>query len=99
MSVTANVVKSPARSLQFTHRGDFQKTLNKRIVAYMRENHIRGRDLPAMYLKTAVVLIWWLGTYLLLLLGHFPPLINVVLCIVWAMAIACVGFFGTSSTT
>jgi linoleoyl-CoA desaturase len=38
------------------------------------------------------VLGWWLGTYLLLLLGNFPPLINAVLCVVWAMAIAAVGF-------
>ncbi len=45
-----------------------------------------------MYLKTAVVLAWWLGAYLLLLLGHFPPLVNIVLCLVWAMAIAAVGF-------
>ena len=45
-----------------------------------------------MYLKTAVAMAWWLGTYLLLLLGHFPPLVNVILCVVWAMAIASVGF-------
>jgi linoleoyl-CoA desaturase len=45
-----------------------------------------------MYLKTAVALAWWLGAYLLLLLGHFPPLVNIVLCVVWAMGIASVGF-------
>ncbi len=45
-----------------------------------------------MYLKTAVVLAWWLGTYLLLLLGNFSPLVNIVLCLVWALSIASVGF-------
>jgi linoleoyl-CoA desaturase len=45
-----------------------------------------------MYLKTAIVLAWWLGTYLLILFGGFPWFINVVLCVVWALAIAGVGF-------
>jgi linoleoyl-CoA desaturase len=66
--------------------------LNERVSAYLRENNIPGRDVPVMYLMTVVALAWWLGTYLLLLLGHFPPLVNVALCMVWAMAIASVGF-------
>ena len=81
-----------ARSLRFMQRRDFQKTLNERVNAYLRDNNLPGRDVPAMYLKTAVVLAWWLGTYLLLLLGNFSPLVNVILCLVWAMAIASVGF-------
>ena len=84
--------KSPVRSLRFTQQRGFRKTLNERVDAYLRDNHIPGRDVPAMYLKTAVALAWWLGAYLLLLLGHFPPLVNLVLCVVWALAIASVGF-------
>ena len=45
-----------------------------------------------MYVKTGVVLAWWLVTYLLLLLGDFPALINVGLCVVWALAMASIGF-------
>ncbi|MBE0695587.1 MAG: acyl-CoA desaturase [Anaerolineaceae bacterium] len=93
MSTSVNVDgKPPVRSLRFTQQRDFRKTLNERIDAYLRENHLPARDVPAMYLKTAVVLVWWLGTYLLLLLGQFPPLVNIALCLVWAMAIASVGF-------
>ncbi len=80
------------RSLHFTQHRGFQKTLNERVNAFLRDNHIPGRDVPAMYLKIAIALAWWLGTYLLLLLGHFPTLVNVVLCLVWAMSIASVGF-------
>ncbi len=93
MSTSTNVVgKSSQRSLPFTRQRSFRKTLNDRVNAYLRDNHIPARDVPAMYLKSAVVLTWWLGTYLLLLLGHFPPLVNVGLCTVWALAIAAVGF-------
>jgi linoleoyl-CoA desaturase len=93
MSTSANIVeKSPTRSLRFTEQRNFRKTLYERVNAYLRDNHIPARDVPAMYLKSAIVLAWWLVTYLLLLLGHFPPLVNVILCLVWAMAIASVGF-------
>ncbi|RPI77883.1 MAG: hypothetical protein EHM41_26445, partial [Chloroflexi bacterium] len=84
--------KSSVRSLRFTQRRNFQKTVNERVNAYLRKNNLPARDVPAMYLKTTIVLAWWLGTYLLLLLGHFSPLVNIVLCLVWAMAIASVGF-------
>ena len=93
MTVSTNTVgKSAVRSLRFTQHRDFQKTLNERVVAFLRENQIPGRDVPAMYLKTAVTLGWWLGVYLLLLLGHFPPWINIGLSVFWGLAIASVGF-------
>jgi len=93
LSTSANIVgKLHGRSLPFTQDRGFRKVLNDRVYAYLHENRIPARDVPAMYLKTAVTLAWWLGTYLLLLLGHFPPLVNIVLCVVWAMAIAGVGF-------
>ena len=93
MSVAETIIeKAPARSLKFTQPRDFRKTLNERIDAYLRDNGIPARDVPFMYLKTAFALVCWLGTYLLILLGHFPPLVNLVLCVVWAMAIAGVGF-------
>jgi len=93
MSVsTDTATKNSSRSLRFTQHGDFQKTLNERVNAYLHDHHIHGRDVPAMYVKSAVILAWWSGTYLLLLLGHFPVLANLALCLVWALAIASVGF-------
>ncbi len=93
MSTSANVVgKSAVRSLQFTRQRGFRKTLNERVNTYLRDNNLPARDVPAMYLKTVGALAWWLGTYLLLMLGHFSPLINIVLCMAWGMAIASVGF-------
>jgi len=93
LTTSANIaVKSTFRSLRFTQHRDFQKTLNERVNAYLRDSHIPGRDLPVMYFKTAVALAWWLGTYLLLLLGHFSSPVNIILCLVWALSIASVGF-------
>jgi linoleoyl-CoA desaturase len=93
MSVSASPVETTAtRKLLFTQQRGFRKTLYARVEAYLHDNHLPERDLPAMYLKTAGVLAWWLGTYLLLLLGHFSTLVNLGLCVVWALAIASVGF-------
>ncbi len=89
---TTTASKSPPRSLQFTRQGAFRKTLNERVDAYLRDNALPARDVPGMYVKTAVTLAWWLGAYLLLLLGSFPPAVDLVICIVWAFAIAAVGF-------
>jgi len=80
------------RSLPFTQQRSFRKTLNERVNAFLQEQQLPARDVPAMYVKTVIALGWWLGTYLLLLLGHFPPLVNILLCIVWAFSIASVGF-------
>lgn len=86
------VEKTPGRSLRFTEHNNFQKVLNERVNSYLREEHIPSRDLPAMYIKTLIVLVWWLGVYLLLLLGGFSTWVNLILCLLWAMAIASVGF-------
>jgi len=84
--------KRPVRSLPFTQQRGFRKTLNERVDAYLRDNHLPARDIPFMYVKTAIVLAWWLAAYLLLLLGGFPTAVNVVLCVVWALGIAAIGF-------
>lgn len=89
---TGSADRPAMRSLRFSQQRDFRKTLNERVSAYLRDNNLPARDVPAMYRKTAVALGWWLGTYLLLLLGGLPPAINILLCMVWALSIASVGF-------
>lgn len=89
---TSAINQPPGRVLRFTGQRNFRKTLNERVNAFLHDNNLPARDVPAMYLKTAIMLAWWLGAYLLLLLGQFPPLINLALCVVWALAIAGIGF-------
>ncbi|MCL4506433.1 MAG: acyl-CoA desaturase [Chloroflexi bacterium] len=83
---------NPVKSLAFTQQFGFRKTLIERVDRYLREHNLPARDVPAMYLKAAVVLAWWLISYLLILLGGLPPLIDAALCIVWALSIASIGF-------
>jgi len=60
LSTTANIVeKSPLRSLPFTQQRNFRKTLNERVNAYLRDNGLPARDVPAMYRKTVIALAWW----------------------------------------
>ena len=70
--------------ISFAHDTGFQKELRRRVQARIREQGIRERDVPRMYLKTAVVLgsfalsylalvfwaaTWWQALPLALLLG------------------------------
>jgi linoleoyl-CoA desaturase len=86
------VKEHPVKALPFTKQFGFRKTLNNRIDAYLRENSLPARDAPAMYVKTAIVLAWWLAAYLLIVFGGFTPLANLGLCVAWAVAIGAVGF-------
>jgi linoleoyl-CoA desaturase len=88
-----SVIKEhPVKALPFTKQLGFRKTLNDRVDAYLRENNIPARDVPGMYVKAAIAFAWWLAVYLLILFGGFPPLINLVLCVVWAISIGAIGF-------
>ena len=83
--------KPSQRSLRFTQRRDFQKTINERVETCLRDQHLPARDVPAMYLKTVLVLVWWLGAYLALLLVPYAPLLNGLLCLNWALSIVSLG--------
>jgi linoleoyl-CoA desaturase len=86
------VKQHPVRSLPFTKTVGFRKVLNERVDHYLKENKLPARDVPAMYVKTAIVFAWWLAAYLLLMLGGFPTWVNLILLVVWAFSIAAIGF-------
>ena len=92
MSVISIVKQKSAKSIPFTRQFGFRKVLNERVETYLKERKLPARDLPAMYVKTAFVMGWWLLSYLLIMLGHFHPLVNVVLCVSFGLATAGIGF-------
>ena len=88
----AVVKPNRGRTVIFEGRSGLRQEVIKRVDAYLTENGLSAREVPAMYSKTATILVGWLATYLLILLGGLPPLVNALLCAVWAFAIAAVGF-------
>lgn len=92
MLMQSVVKQTPVKSLAFTKQIGFRKILTQRVEAYLKEHHLPARDVPQMYLKSAIIFGWWLASYLLLLLGHLPLLANIGLCISFGLATAGVGF-------
>jgi linoleoyl-CoA desaturase len=87
-----SVVKEhPVKALLFTQNHGFRKAVTERVNAYITEKRLPTRDVPAMYVKSAILVACWLGIYLLLLLGGFPLWVNALLCIAFAFVIAGIG--------
>ena len=81
----------PVKALAFTQHHGFRKAVTERVDAYIIENKLPTRDVPAMYVKSAIVVACWLGIYLLILLGGLPLWANALLCIPFAFALAGIG--------
>jgi linoleoyl-CoA desaturase len=83
------------KALPFTKQYGFRKTLNERVDAFVEANHIQTRDIPAMYVKSVVVLLWWAASYGLLLYGGWQQwhgLALAALALSFGLAVACIGF-------
>lgn len=88
-----SIVKQKAiKSVPFTKQFGFRKEITRRVEQYLKENHLPSRDLPMMYFKTAVIMAWWAGTYLLIMLAGFPWWANLLLCVSFGLATAGMGF-------
>ena len=81
----------PVKAVLFTQRHGFRKIVTERVDAYIAENKLPARDVPVMYLKSAIIVACWLGIYLLILLGGFPLWANALLCVALAFAMAGMG--------
>lgn len=79
-----SVIEQESVRLKFAADAGFQRELRRRVAAVIKDRHIRERDCPRMYLKTAAVLAtfalsyallvfvaraWWQALPLALLLG------------------------------
>jgi len=90
-----SVLKSlpqPVEALKFRGPSDFRREVTRRVEAYLADNGLSPRDLAAMYRKTAIVLAWWVGSYLLVLFAGLPWWGNALLWVSFGMAAAGVGF-------
>lgn len=70
----------------------FARQLEERVDAYFTSNNLSRRDVPRMYLKTAVMLSWLAASYLALMFVVATPAQTILCAISLGLAMAGVGF-------
>jgi linoleoyl-CoA desaturase len=78
--------------LRFTGSNDFHQVLRRRVDEYFRTSGRRQRDCWQMYLKTAIILAWFFGSYALLVFWASSWWQAVPLAFLMAGAVGAIGF-------
>src|SRR6185312_1939174 len=78
--------------LTFKRDSTFHKELRRRVDDYFRTSNRRQRDCPAMYLKTAIILIVFGGFYSLLVFVAGSWWQALPLAVLLGLAMAAIGF-------
>ncbi|MCS6773911.1 MAG: acyl-CoA desaturase [Anaerolineae bacterium] len=93
-SVSPVLKQTPVKALPFTRQYGFRRVLNERVNAFFEATGLPRRDVPRMYVKTALLFAAYAAIYALILtLGaRVQPLITVVLYAAWGFVIAGIGF-------
>src|SRR5205085_12453976 len=79
-------------SLKFSGSDRFIRELRRRVDAYFEQTGRARRDCPEMYFKTATIMTWFLGAYLLLLFVATSWWAVLPLAVVLGISIAAIGF-------
>src|SRR2546426_9418638 len=82
----------PVQSLKFEHDNAFQRELGRRVEDHFRAPGQRQRDCWQMYVKTAVLLAGFAGSYALLVFGAQAWWQGVLLAMLLGLAAAGIGF-------
>lgn len=83
---------TPTPKLKFNGSDRFIRELRRRVDAYFERTGRRRRDCPQMYFKTASILAWFAGAYVLLLFVVTSWWLVAPLAVVLGLAIAAIGF-------
>ncbi len=78
--------------ISFKQPAPFRRALNKRIQEYFKTEGKSRRDVPQMYLKTFMIMLWLWSSYALLVFGPGGTLLTIAMVISLGMATAGVGF-------
>jgi len=78
--------------LKFAAGDGFLSELRERVDRYFQATGLRQRDCPKMYLKTAIILTWFVVSYALLVFGGGPWWLAVLLATSLGLSMAAVGF-------
>jgi linoleoyl-CoA desaturase len=88
----ARAAKDATPRPKFAKNDGFQNDVRQRVEEYFRRSGRRQRDVPAMYLKTAIILAVLAGSYILLVFVAQTWWQAVPLAILLGLAMAAVGF-------
>src|SRR4051794_4596039 len=88
----AGSAEEPVRRPKFARNDGFQDDVRRRVEDYFRTTGRRQRDLPAMYLKTAIILTALAASYALLVFVAWEWWQAVPLAVLLGLAMAAVGF-------
>jgi linoleoyl-CoA desaturase len=82
----------PSRGLKFGNINDFQVELRKRVDGFFRTSGRRQRDCLQMYLKTAILLVAFAASYVLLVFFAQTWWLALLLAVLLGLATAAIGF-------
>jgi len=71
---------------------DFSLTLKKRVHEYFDRQEVRKRGNRKLYIKTAVLMACAAGTYYLLVFAALPGWLSLILCALFGLNLAAIGF-------
>jgi linoleoyl-CoA desaturase len=84
--------KPDAAKVKFTGSDRFVRELRRRVDAYFERTGRSRRDCPQMYFKTATILAWFFGSYLLLLFFAASWWTVLPLTVILGLSVAAIGF-------
>lgn len=85
-------MKSTTSKVTFGKSIGFRKELNRRVEAYFEAENISPRDNPAMYLKTAIIVVWVVSAWTFVIFGPDVTWMKLAGCIVLGLGVSAVGF-------
>jgi linoleoyl-CoA desaturase len=88
----ATAEQTVTNRVKYSTSDAFLREIRKRVDAYFQQTGKSPRDCPRMYFKTATIMAWFIGAYLLLLLVVTSPWLVIPLAIVLGLALAAIGF-------
>lgn len=83
---------TPLPKLKFLPRDDFRVELRRRVEALLETNGSRPRDCSRMYMKTAILLAWFVSSYILLVFVAWTWWQGLLLAVLLGLAASGIGF-------
>src|SRR3954466_13648572 len=91
-TAAATTADNECPKLKFSRSDRFIRELRRRVDNYFEQTGRPKRDCPQMYFKTAVIMTWFVGAWVLLMFFAAGWWTIVPLAIVMGLAVAAVGF-------